>query len=931
MALGDGIRRNIAHVEPSERALFRDALIQINNRYFSGARTDTPPGGVSWWFKQDEIHQATHVHGGPEFIPWHRELVNRLEAMLRQINPQLSLHYWDWTENPTNIPNANLGGGTTGNLDLFTSDFMGSVSGSIGEPWLSAGYYVPGAAPMDRDTTVNPADPPEDVNRGPNSLTPATSAQDAAILNANDYPAMRILMENLHDPMHGVVNMGGQHTSFRDPFVFLLHSNVDRLFARWQTDPAHQERLDPNTVYGSESNLDVVVLNHTQNLNHLVEPWSSGKSEDQFGVEHLTRPWYAPENLGIPKTYKHPSIVSPPCYDTNHNIIPIVEVDNAGTPPIINFNDIPSGDTASRAAVFKINGCTDVTIRVKAGSGPANPFSFLYPISGSITKPHELAPYTIARIWLGYTAGPANVAVPDGSVTFECVESGQEFTFVIKANSIIRPRVAVMLALDQSGSMDSDAGTSGIKRLHVLKDAATKFMEIIPFDNGVGLIRFDHDAYPVNHATYPGMKVTRISNAGDRPAAIAEVARHDFNPSGWTSVGDGLQMARDILNAVPAADYEEKALIVFTDGLENRPVSIASVSGSINNRTFAIGLGNETQVNTNALNLLTNGTGGYLMLTGLLSSSIDDYFRVPKYFLQILARVTNTNIIRDPNGYIAAGQEIRIPFIVNEADLDATVILMVNVPVVDIAVETPNGDIIDPANAAGLGIEYSEGSTSKNYKFNLPVAFPAGNHTGEWHAILKINDVFLSRFLGSRPRDQEHPSELETHGARYSVIVHSYSNLRMNASIHQDSLEPGANISLRALLNEYGLPIENRANVNVHVTRSDGSMFIVELPEIEPGIFEQSFVANIRGTYYCRFLANGATIRGNKFTREQTLTAAVFQGGDTPTPDPTDPGKDGIIGRIFKKCCQKITRILMGILIGILILILILIVFYMRG
>jgi Common central domain of tyrosinase len=48
---------------------------------------------VSWWFKQDEVHQATHVHRGPEFLPWHREFTNRFEELLRQINPQLSLHY----------------------------------------------------------------------------------------------------------------------------------------------------------------------------------------------------------------------------------------------------------------------------------------------------------------------------------------------------------------------------------------------------------------------------------------------------------------------------------------------------------------------------------------------------------------------------------------------------------------------------------------------------------------------------------------------------------------------------------------------------------------------------------------------------------------------------------------------------------------------
>jgi hypothetical protein len=260
MVLGDGIRRNIASVDPSERAMLREAFIQLNDRnhIFPGNRSDAPvPGGVTWWFKQDEIHQATHVHSGPEFIPWHREIVNRLEQMLRQINPQLSLHYWDWTQDPRRIPNANLGGGQTGTLNLFTDDFMG-YGGSrrdppqpIGEPWLRGKFYVPDANPA-REVTDNPADSPRLVSRFV-SGSPATSTQDNEILNKVNYREMRRDLEMVHDSMHGFVNMGRPHKAFEDPFVFLLHSNVDRLFARWQTDPGHPERLNPNTVYGTES------------------------------------------------------------------------------------------------------------------------------------------------------------------------------------------------------------------------------------------------------------------------------------------------------------------------------------------------------------------------------------------------------------------------------------------------------------------------------------------------------------------------------------------------------------------------------------------------------------------------------------------------------------------------------------------------------
>ncbi len=324
MALGDGIRRNIASVDPLERALLRDALIELNNsRFFPGLRIPLPAGGVSWWFEQDNIHKSTHVHGGPEFIPWHRELVNRMEEMLRQINPLLSLHYWDWKQDPRIIPNANLGNGTTGTLNLFTPTFMGTgilASSLIGPPWLSgpgAGYYVPGAINY-RSTNAfdtvnnNPADPPREVKRsvGSSFPNPVTIANENGILAAVGYPAMRGLLETQHNDMHGYVSMGGQHISFRDPFVFLLHSNVDRLFARWQTDPAHPERCIAATVYGTESG--------DAEINGNVEPWSTGNSIDQLGNPHVTRPWAAPDSQGIPHTYKHYSIVIPPDYDTNH-------------------------------------------------------------------------------------------------------------------------------------------------------------------------------------------------------------------------------------------------------------------------------------------------------------------------------------------------------------------------------------------------------------------------------------------------------------------------------------------------------------------------------------------------------------------------------------------------------------------------------------
>jgi hypothetical protein len=887
MALGDGIRRNIASVDPAERAMLRAALVEMNHRYFPGTRTDAAPGGVTWWFKQDEIHQGTHVHNGPEFVPWHREIVNRFEAMLRHINPQLSLHYWDWTQDPRAIPNANIGGGTTGTLNLFTPDFMGyggATQQEIGEPWKSAGYYVPGAVNYRSDNPFdvansNPADPPREVIRSV-SGSPATAAQDANILNEADYDGMSTSLESVHGAMHGFVNMGGEHTSFRDPFVFLLHSNVERLFARWQTDPAHPERVDPASVYGTQSGNPA--------LNGNVEPWSGNSS---------IRPWTAPESEQEPKNYKHPSIVFPPCYDTNHTAIPLVQVMNPGTPPIINFNDVPTDETTVRAALFRVYGCGDVTIRVKSGAGPAPPFSVLHPASGTVTVLHGAHLYAEARIWIAYKAGPAGVPVPDGSVTFECPENGKEFTFVIKANAVPRPKAAVMLALDQSWSMSFAAGTSGATRLQVLKDAARMFMELVQQGNGVGLIRFDHDSYPVNDPTWPGLGITEITSEDlfdpGRIAAINAVNNHNANPAGNTSVGDGVDRARQVLNALPMGVYNHKAMIVLTDGLENQPLSIADVTGSIDDRTFAIGLGNEQQVNTAALRALANGTGGFLYLTGLLTSSLDDYFRLRKFFFQILAGVTNSNIIVDPLGFLSPGVKLRLPFHVTEADIACTPLVMTDENVIDLSLEAPDGTPIHPAMAPGLGMHFGVGAQTKRYRFTLPVPLGAGQQKGTWHAVLTINAADFKKAL-SRLRDQKDDrwQTFATHGARYCFVAQTYSNLRLAADVEQSGFEPGAELRFRAVLTEYGIPVEKRARVNIELTRPGGSVVTLSMVETEPGVFEQKQQATYSGIYHVRFLANGVTLGGTPFTREQLASAAVWQGGDKPRDPPRDTPRD---------------------------------------
>ena len=477
--------------------------------------------------------------------------------------------------------------------------------------------------------------------------------------------------------------------------------------------------------------------------------------------------------------------------------------------------------------------------------------------------PHQLQ---VARLWFQFTGGVPGAA-PTGSVTIHCVETNQDFVFSIHGNSIARPTVGVMLTLDQSGSMGWLAGIDATtKRIDVLHQAAANFCELVQANNGVGMVSFDQ-------AAYPGFNVTTLTGAANDPNLMNMVTTIDnLQPQGATSIGNGIALGRSTLN--PAVAYAKKAMIVFTDGLENTSLFIADVMGSLDAETFAIGLGTAEQVSAGALNAITSHTGGYVLLSGPLSPSIDDRFRLQKYFLQVLAGVSNTSVVTDPSGTIFPGVNVRIPFQLSEADIDTTAILLTDQPGVSFLIETPAGDVMTPASAAGLGAAHGTGTNMSYYRFTLPLALGATPaKAGTWHAILEMPTAkgAAAKRRGAR-------------GIRYSFTAQAFTNLRMNAGLSQNSLQPGASITISASLTEYGIPVAGRANVQAELERPDSSRTTLPLPEGDPGRFQVSTIATVPGVYRVRVVASGVTMQGVTFTREQLLSATAILGGDSPFP-----------------------------------------------
>ena len=891
MVLGDGIRRDIAHVSSEERGRFRDAIAELQNRLYPGSRDDPIPGGVSEWFKQDEIHQATHVHGGPAFLPWHRELCNRYEELLRAVDPDLSLHYWDWTTDPRAAPD-----GQGGTINLFTAEFMGGSNGDAGQPWLGAGLYDPGADPFRADNPFdannNPADPPRTLTRNISAGPPTNIDSDEDIVTSADHLPQaqqwnffrRVVEGNInhqgspgnfnHNRSHGYIGgtIGNPHTAFRDPFVFMLHSNVDRLFAMWQAAPGETWRLDPGQVYGDESGTGGLT-----GLASLMEPWAG--NPDNSPSIHPVRPWAPPENEQEAIDSLHPSVVWPPCYDTLPFSVDLT-TPSAGAP--LTFMDVPEGQTTVRAVVFAVTACHALTLEIIDGPGPG----FGTPLGTSIgTGPPSSFNPAPAHVWISYTGTTAGDAA-SGSVTIRCQESDEQWVVPITANTVAKPTVASMLVLDKSGSMAWASGVTDFPtRVQLLRFAAPHFVELLDDHDGVGLVSFDHNAQAVMAVQPAGAPVFGLGRV-EAKQSIHSVA---FNPGGATSIGAGVEVGHAGLD--PLTGFDHKAMVVFTDGFENYPPYLADVAGLIGARVYAIGLGTAQHLNPGALEALTSGTGGHLLLTGDLDTN--DLFRLSKYFLQILAGVTNADIVVDPESAALPQQEHRIAFDLNEADVDSDVILLSPAPwAFEFTLETPAGTVISQG-ISPAGVTFADGEQVHFYRVRLPVvAGRAPAHAGTWHAVLRVDEGNFTEYLTTLRKEQRDPRSLKrarAHGVPYNLSVHSHSNVNLRVGVHSASNEPGADVTVRARLTEYGLPA-SAAGVDVELTRPDDTVTTIVLPHTEPGVFEGTFTAQLPGIHRLLVRASGHTLRGAPFTREALRTTAVWPGGNAAPPSrATDP------------------------------------------
>jgi hypothetical protein len=585
------------------------------------------------------------------------------------------------------------------------------------------------------------------------------------------------------------------------------------------------------------------------------------------------------------------------------------------------FADTEAGTTVPGDAAFTVDSCRDMSFYVTDGprrldGGPEDidgtPVLDL-PFGSSVTS--KAVPGGGARtayLWITYRAtDPGDLLL--GIITIECLETGESFTFLITGNTIAPVTVGVMLCLDQSSSM-AEVATGAPTKGAALQQAAEVFVDVIHAEEGIGVLTFATDASGGS-----------ITDAGEAPFGDGRVyARDDIanyapvpapDPAGLTSIGDAVERADSLLTA-SSSGYDEMAMVVFTDGMETAPKYLSEVSAliSANSQIFAVGLGTAENLDPAALNTVCNGSGGELLLTG--NDPSDTFPLLAKYFMNILAGATNTEIVSDPEGYLAPNAgTVRIPFGLNETDTSADAILITPVPsAVRFALETPAGDVITPITPVP-GTSHVKGASNAYFRVSLPALVDGRPvRDGTWYALISLDmeawtagDNFPALFWYL----QNHPSAL-ANGLPYSLHFQARSNLRLVAQCLQDSYEPGAELRVRGILTEYGIPIDGRATVRAEMTRPDGTAATLAMPEIEPGVFEAVELAHQSGVYRFHVLAAGNTLRNYAFTREQLVTGFTYHGGDTPTSHGTDNNDDWcrllecVIGALTQEACERL-------------------------
>jgi tyrosinase len=257
------IRKDAETLSRAERGRFLSAMARLNNhgaglfRDFRSTHTDDT---------------SDEAHGLDGFLPWHRAYLLDLERELQNLDPSVALPYWRFDK-----PSPKL----------FSTTFFGAPDPSGLARFSPANplqtWSTDGQLGIPRRPRFDPK-----ISGASNPNGPVT-AELVTVGSTVPYGVLRPVLEgNPHGRAHtcfmGVISQIG--TAARDPLFFLLHCNVDRLWAKWQWFQRRFDATQAKTFQfrGSSTSPGATRIGH--NALDSMWPWNNLKG----GFRPLTAP-----------------------------------------------------------------------------------------------------------------------------------------------------------------------------------------------------------------------------------------------------------------------------------------------------------------------------------------------------------------------------------------------------------------------------------------------------------------------------------------------------------------------------------------------------------------------------------------------------------------------------------------------------------------
>jgi tyrosinase len=247
------LRNSVTQMTTEDLSRFRAAMVQFK------ARADNK--GYTYFANWHGIAFGLCQHHNDYFLPWHRGYLYHFELALQDIDPAVTLPWWNWIDE-AGVPDAYGAAEADGKPNPLVGAPVQPIGIAANPAWPKETVRDPGAA-------NEPAPQPPPLRKGMVEGE-AVDLYDW-MMESTSYEQFEERCWRLHDNIHVWVGgtMSDPNWAAYDPLFWAHHTMVDRLWRLWQNKrpsalPSH-EVLNASLTFATSPSFKVSeVLDVTQ-------------------------------------------------------------------------------------------------------------------------------------------------------------------------------------------------------------------------------------------------------------------------------------------------------------------------------------------------------------------------------------------------------------------------------------------------------------------------------------------------------------------------------------------------------------------------------------------------------------------------------------------------------------------------------------------